>query len=250
MSNTILTAEHAVELSVRIQAAGPFETAKQRSAREDRNTARTDGGREPASAIPPAAWELASFAEGSMKRIAANWAAANPQLVWDDLLQAAQLGAVAAALTFAPEKGAFVSYAKHDIAGAIREYASEMHEHASVPPDMVASNQRGSEATKAAAASWSKSISLDNDSADSETAPLRDRIGAPEAGLSVEEKLSVQAAVKSLSVRAQQVLALVIDADLTSGEAAKILQVSEQAVRANRQRALSALEPILKEIFA
>ncbi|MEB0304391.1 hypothetical protein QN345_03470 [Cryobacterium sp. 10I1] len=247
MSKQILTAEHAAELAVRIQAAGPFETAKMRSAREDRNSARVDGGREEEPAIPPAAWGLAAFAEGAVKKAGARWAAANPQLVWDDLLQVGRMGAAAAALTFNPSKGAFVAYAKNDINGAIRSYASEMHENVCIPADLVSSTQRGSDAQKAAAGAWSNTASLDTD--DAESVPLRERIGAPEPTLSIEEKQAIRATVKTLSQVSQRVLALVIDADMTSAAAAKVLLTSEQAVRANLKRALAALAPLLKELL-
>lgn len=247
MSKPTLTTEHAAELSARIQLAGPFETAAKRTAREKRNADRVDGGREPAPAIPPAAWALAEFAEGAVKKAATRWVAANPQLSRDDLLQAGRLGAAAAALTFAPEKGAFISYANHDVNGAIRAHAAEMHGHVVIPADLVSAEQRGSEAQKSAANGWSKTNSFDDIDADG--VALRERIGVRASALSIEERLAVRAAVKTLSETAQRVLALVIDGDMTSAAAAKILGVSEQAVRARCKRSLATLKPILEKLL-
>ena len=248
MSKEILTAEHAAELAAKIQAAGPHETASQRSARKERNDARASSDLEPEPAIPPVAWGLASYAEGAVKKAVARWTAANPQLEREDLLQAARLGAAMAALTFDPRKGPFVAYAKHDIWGSIRDQAGEMHGHVSIPTDLVSATPRGSEAQKAAAGAWSKTVSFDHD--DGENAPLRDRLAASPSSLSIEERLYIRAAVRSLSAMYQQVLALVIDADLTSAEAAKVLCISEQAVRARRKRALAALGIILKDFLS
>ena len=122
-----------------------------------------------------------------------------------------------------------------------------MHGHVAIPADLVSAEQRGSEAQKTAANGWSKTSSFDDTDADG--VALRERIGARASALSIEERLAVRAAVKTLSETAQRVLALVIDGDMTSAAAAKILGVSEQAVRARCKRSLATLKPILEKLL-